>query len=77
MASTAYDDVLQAVEQLTPEERRRLQSDLIRLDLSNQLSSGAAFVEALLASEPLDPDGLDAMEKAINEGCERIDPRDW
>ncbi len=77
MATTAYEAALHAIEQLTPEERQRLRSDLARLDLADGLPSGAAFVDALLASPPLDPAGLDAMEQAINEGCERIDPRDW
>jgi hypothetical protein len=39
--------------------------------------SGAALVTYLLTTEPLDPAGLDEMERAIEEDCERIDPRDW
>lgn len=77
MTTTPYQDALHAVERLTPEERRRLRHDLARLDLTDGPPSGTAFVDALLASPPLDPTGLDTMEQAINEGCERIDPRDW
>lgn len=77
MATTPYEDALHAVERLTPEERRRLRSDLARLELADGSPSGADFVDALLASPPLDAAGLDAMEHAINEGCERIDPSDW
>ncbi len=77
MAATAYEDALRAVERLTPEERLRLRSDLTQLDLAAGPPSGATFVDALLASPPLDPTGLDAMEQAINEACERIDPNDW
>ncbi len=66
MATTAYEDALRAVERLTPEERRRLRSYLMHLDLADGPPSGAAFIDALLASPPLDPAGLDAMEQAIN-----------
>ena len=77
MTTTRYEDALHAVERLTPDERRRLRSDLSRLELADEAPLGAAFVDALLASAPLDPTGLDAMEQAMDEGCERIDPRDW
>ncbi len=76
MTTTPYEHVLHAAEQLTPEEHRRLRSDLARLDLADGHASGAAFVDALLAS-PRDSAGLDAMEQAINEGCERVEPGDW
>ena len=75
--TTDYEDALHAVERLTPDERRRLWGELSRLELADEAPPGTAFVDALLASPPLDPAGLDAMEQAINEGCERIDPRDW
>ncbi len=50
MTTTPYEHVLHAAEQLTPEEHRRLRSDLTRLDLADGHPSGAAFVDALLAS---------------------------
>ncbi len=77
MATTPYEDALHAVERLTPEERRCLRSHLVRLELADGSPSGAGFVDMLLGSPPLDPVGLDAMEQAMDEGCERIDPRDW
>lgn len=77
VATTAYEKVLHAAQQLTPAERTQLLRELATLDRASGDGSGAAFVDALLATPPLDPAGLDAMERAIVDGCERIDARDW
>lgn len=76
MSTTPYEEVLHAVEQLTPEERRRLQSDLIRLDRANEVPSGAAFVDALEADPP-DPVAWEKIGRIIEDECERIDPSTW
>ena len=76
MATTAYEDALRAVERLTPEERRRLQSDLMRLDLADGPPSGAAFV-AMLDANPPDPAVWEEIGRIIEDECERIDPNDW
>ena len=77
VATTAYEKVLHAAQRLTPAERTQLLRELATLDRASGDGSGAAFVDALLATPPLDPAGLDAMERAIGDGCERIDARDW
>ncbi len=77
MATTPVEELLEAARRLTREERAQLRTALTKLDLADGRGSGAAFVDSLLSTPPLDADGLDEMERAIEEGCERIDPRDW
>ena len=81
MATTAYEDVLRAVERLTPEERRHLQDALAALESSNatpagRQPSGAAFV-AMLDANPPDPAVWEEIGRIIEDECERIDPNDW
>ena len=63
MASATYENILREVEQLTDEERARLREALSPASHA----SGADFVAFLLASEPIRPEVLDAMEAAIKE----------
>ncbi|HSH81915.1 MAG TPA: hypothetical protein VLA19_25595 [Herpetosiphonaceae bacterium] len=67
MATTSYEDAVRIAQQLTPEERRRLQ---LELELAAHPGTDAATI--LRTTQPLDADVLDAMERAIKEACERI-----
>ena len=69
-----YDEILEAARRLTTAERARLRSDLTKLDLADRRGSGAAMVEYLRAN-PLDPEFVDEMERAIEEGCEQVNDR--
>ena len=69
-----YDEILEAARRLTTAERARLRSDLTKLDLAERRGSGAAIVEYLRAN-PLDPEFVDEMERAIEEGCEQVNDR--
>jgi len=72
--SMTYDEILEAARRLTTAERARLRSDLTKLDLAERRGSGAAIVEYLRAN-PLDPEFVDEMERAIEEGCEQVNDR--
>ena len=67
MATTSYEDAVRLMQELTPEERRRLQ---LELELVAHPGSDAATI--LRTTPPLDPAVVDAMERAIEEACERI-----
>ncbi|HZG66585.1 MAG TPA: hypothetical protein VEZ12_07565 [Herpetosiphonaceae bacterium] len=69
-----YDEILEAARRLTTAERARLRSDITKLDLADRRGSGAAMVEYLRAN-PLDPEFVDEMERAIEEGCEQVNDR--
>lgn len=69
-----YDEILEAARRLTTAERARLRSDLTKLDLAERRGNGAAIVEYLRAN-PLDPEFVDEMERAIEEGCEQVNDR--
>ncbi len=82
MATTRYEAALQAVEQLTPEEQRRLQDALAALQTRNMAPasspqpSGAALV-ATLDAQPSDPAVWEEIGRIIEDECERIDPSTW
>ncbi len=67
MATTRYEDAVRIAKQLTREERRRLQ---LELELAAHPSTDAATI--LRTTPPLDAGVMDAMERAIEEACERI-----
>jgi hypothetical protein len=73
MASETYENILREVEQLTPEERLRLRDALTPSDHTvisttiPPLLPIGAFAAALQMSEPIRPEVLDAMERAIEE----------
>ncbi len=79
MATTPYEAVLHAIEQLTPEERRRLQDALAEFEAgktaqpSTRQPSGAAFV-ATLEAQPSDPVAWEEIGRIIEDECERVDP---
>lgn len=84
MASANYENILREVEQLTPEERHRLRDELAlastdRSDISTTLLTlppAGAFAAALQMSEPIRSEVLDAMERAIEQDFEVIEPND-
>ncbi len=82
MATPAYEAALQAIEQLTPEERRRLQDALGELHTRKTMSpsggqpSGAALV-TMLEAQPSDPVVWEEIGRIIEDECERIDPGTW
>jgi hypothetical protein len=82
MATIPYAEVLEAVEQLTPEERRRLQEALAELQTSSNVSSspgqltGAALV-AVLDAQSSDPVAWEEIGRIIEDECERIDSDTW
>lgn len=67
MATTGYEEAVRITQQMTPEERRRLQ---LELQLAAHPGTDAATI--LRMTQPLDRDVMDAMERAIEEACERI-----
>lgn len=78
MTTTDYETILREARQLPLEERRRLASALIETDEDTATAPAeSTLVASLLALEPLEPAVWDEMERLIEEGCERIDPRDW
>jgi hypothetical protein len=84
MASETYKNILREVEQLTPEERLRLRDELTLAANDRSVISTTllplppvgAFAAALQMTEPIRPEVLDAMERAIEEDFEVIDPND-
>ncbi len=82
MATTPYEAALLAIEQLTPEERRRLQDTLADLQTQNKASpssgqpTGASLV-AMLDAQPSDPAVWEEIGRIIEDECERIDPSTW
>jgi hypothetical protein len=64
MAIATYDTVLELAQQLTLEEQQRLREEL---------ATESSLVRSLRALGPLDTVVADEMERAIQEGCERID----
>ncbi len=89
MATAVYETVLEAARQLPPDERQRLIEELSTLDpasrptmesvrpLDQPAPARSPLVVALEALDPIRPEALDAMERAIEEDCETIDPHDW
>ena len=70
MATTDDETVLEAACHRAPAAPRPLHEELAQ-------TSDSPLVAALRALGPLDPAIADAMERAIEEDCERVDVRDW
>ncbi len=70
MSNATYEDVLEAARHLTPDEQRELRKELA------QISNGTtdAFLRFLETAEPIRPEALAAMERAIEEDTETIEP---
>lgn len=67
-------EILEELKSLTPEQQRRV------LDLARSLSArprGVSGKELLRFAGIFSPEEGEAIERAIEEGCERIDPDDW
>lgn len=74
---TPYEAALHAVEQLTSEERQRLQDALVTLQTqTSRQPSGAALV-AMLDAQPSDPVVWEEIGRIIEDECERIDLKTW
>lgn len=67
MATTNYDEAVRITRQMTPEERRRFQ---LELHLAAHPGTDAATI--LRTTPPLASGIMDAIERAIEEACERI-----
>jgi hypothetical protein len=72
MANNTYEEVLHEAQALSPEERAQLRQELTQVDAGIDEGDGALIVEHLRA-HPFDPEMVDEMERAIIEGCERIE----
>ena len=67
MATTSYEEAVRITQQMTPEERRRFQ---LELQLAAHPGTDAATI--LRSTRPFETSVVDAMERAIEEECERI-----
>ncbi|GAC1546047.1 MAG: hypothetical protein NVS2B7_21000 [Herpetosiphon sp.] len=70
-----FAHVLELAEQLPPTDQRQLVAAL-NAHLPPLGVPGRDLVAAIQALN-LDPAAVDEMERAIEEGYERIDPADW
>ena len=80
MTNARYDEVIEAARRLTAEEQQRLRDELAppKADhLPPDNGSTSSLVAFLQAMEPIRPDALDAMERAIEEDCEDVASRAW
>ncbi|HET9179873.1 MAG TPA: hypothetical protein VFQ24_16080 [Terriglobia bacterium] len=73
MSQTIKEQIIEQVDRL--DEKRRKQV----LDFTRRLAAPFGTPGRNLAGfiGSIDPADLDAMAKAIQEGCERIDPNAW
>jgi hypothetical protein len=80
MTNASYDGVIEAARRLTAEEQQRLRDELAS-SKADQLrpdnGSTSSLVAFLQAMEPIRPEVLDAMERAIEEDCEGVASRAW
>jgi hypothetical protein len=72
---TVKERILRDLDQLSPE----LQHKAVRLvhQLVAPLPKGASIEDLMSLAGTLDDTSAREMIEAIEEGCERIDPRDW
>lgn len=76
MAEAAIkEQILNDLDQLSPEKQRQA-AELVR-SLVSALPKGTPGRELLPFVGTLDPESVRQMKKAIEEGCERVDPGDW
>jgi hypothetical protein len=72
---TIKDQILRDLDRLSPELQRRA-LELVR-GLAAPSLKGASVDDLLSLSGTLDNESAREMREAIEEHCERIDPRDW
>ena len=78
MSISTYERIRRVVEQLTHEERRQLREELGMSSQPHPATepTGAALIRALDADPP-DPQAWEAIERIIEDECERVDPSTW
>jgi hypothetical protein len=73
VAKTVKDEIIEQVDRLDTPHQRRV------LDFARRLTEPAGTPGQSLVrfAGCIDPADLDAMSRAIEEGCEKIDPNAW
>jgi hypothetical protein len=73
MSQTVKDQIIEQIDRL--DEPRRLKV----LDFARRLATpaGTAGENLLRFAGSIDPTDLEAMSRAIQEGCEKVDPNAW
>ena len=73
MPRTLKDEIIEHVERLGPPQQRRV------LDFVREIGApaGTPGRDLLGFAGSIDPQDLDAMSQAIQEGCEKIEPNGW
>ncbi len=73
MTKTVKDEIIEQVERLDPPHQRKV------LDFARRLNepAGTPGKNLLRFAGCIDPADLEAMSRAIEEGCEKIDPNAW
>ena len=73
MTKTVKDEIIEQVERLDDPHQRKV------LDFARRLTkpAGTPGKNLLRFAGCIDPADLDAMSRAIAEGCEKIDPNGW
>lgn len=67
--------IINELDNLNWEQQKKILDYLLWLKLSE--SKGTRGEELLVFSGAIDQEDLAVMEKAISEGCEKIDANDW
>jgi hypothetical protein len=75
MAPSLEQEILDHLRKLEPEQQARVLT-FVRT-LSGTLPKGVPGRELLRFAGVIDKEDADAMRKAIEEGCERIDANEW
>jgi hypothetical protein len=73
MPRTLKDEIVERVERLGPPEQRKV-LDFVR---GMGVPAGTAGKELLSFAGAIEPQDLDAISQAIQEGCETIEPNGW
>jgi hypothetical protein len=73
VTKTVKDEIIEQVDRLDPPHQRKV------LDFSRRLieAVGTPGKSLLRFAGSIDPADLEAMSRAIEEGCEKIDPNAW
>lgn len=74
MSEPAKDPIVNELANLTPAQQAEVMSFIRSLQGSSQGTPGR---ELLQFAGMIPADDLAAMESAIEEGCERVDPNGW
>ncbi len=74
-AKPIKQEILKELDRLSPELQRQV-LDFTRA-LGSSASEGVPGKELLRFAGILTPEEAELMERAIEEGCERVDPGEW